>query len=80
MKKKIIIIGKNSFIGFNLFKFLKNKFNIKIYDYQKFLNVSPKLLFDVNYIINCSSNKQYVKKNILKKMILIFKYQKRLKI
>ena len=29
MKKKIIIIGKNSFIGANLFKSLKNKFNIK---------------------------------------------------
>ena len=29
MKKKIIIIGKNSFIGSNLFKFLKNKFNTK---------------------------------------------------
>ena len=80
MKKKIIIIGKNSFIGFNLFKFLKNKFNIKLYDYQKFINVRPKLLFNVNYVINCSSNKQYVKKNILKKMILIFKYRKKLKI
>ena len=53
MKKKIIIIGKNSFIGFNLFKFLKNKFNIKLYDYQKFINVRPKLLFNVNYVINC---------------------------
>jgi 5,10-methylene-tetrahydrofolate dehydrogenase/methenyl tetrahydrofolate cyclohydrolase len=80
MKKKIIIIGKNSFIGFNLFKLLKNKFNTKIYNYQTFLNVRPKLLFNVNYVINCSSNKQYVKKNILKKMILIFKYQKKLKI
>ena len=80
MKKKIIIIGKNSFIGANLFKSLKNKFNTKVYNYQTFLNVRPKLLFNVNYVINCSSNKQYVKKNILKKMILIFKYHKRLKI
>ena len=37
MKKKIIIIGKNSFIGANLFKSLKNKFNTKIYNYQTFL-------------------------------------------
>ncbi len=80
MKKKIIIIGKNSFIGANLFNYLKNRFNTKIYNYQTFLNVRPKLLLNVNYVINCSSNKQYVKKNILKKMILIFKYQKRLKI
>ena len=53
MKKKIIIIGKNSFIGANLFKSLKNKFNTKIYNYQTFLNVRPKLLFNVNYVINC---------------------------
>ena len=56
MKKKIIIIGKNSFIGTNLFKLLKKKFDIKIYDYRKFLNLSPKLLFNVNYVINCILN------------------------
>ena len=80
MKKKIIIIGKNSFIGANLFKSLKNKFNTKIYNYQTFLNVRPKLLFNVNYVINCSSNKQYIKKKYSEKMILIFKYRKKLKI
>jgi len=77
MKKKIIIIGKNSFIGFNLFKFLKNKFNIKIYDYQKFLNVSSKLLFDVNYVINCSSNKQYVNKKYSEKNDFDFQISKK---
>ena len=79
MKKKIIIIGKNSFIGSNLFKFLKNKFNIKIYDYQKFLNVNPKLLFDVNYIINCSSNKQYVNKKYSEKNDFDFQISKKIK-
>ena len=52
MKKKIIIIGKNSFIGSNLFKLLRKKFDIKIYDYRKFLNLSSKLLHNVNYVIN----------------------------
>ena len=79
MKKKIIIIGKNSFIGFNLFKFLKNKFNIKVYDYKKFLNLSPKLLFYVNYVINCSSNKQYVNKKYSEKNDFDFQISKKIK-
>ncbi len=79
MKKKIIIIGKNSFIGINLFKYLKNKFNIKIYDYRKFLNLSPKLLFDVDYVINCSSNKQYVKKKYSEKNDFDFQISKKIK-
>ena len=79
MKKKIIIIGKNSFIGFNLFKNLKKKFNIKIYDYQKFLNVSPKLLFDVSYVINCSSNKKYVNKKYSEKNDFDFQISKKIK-
>ena len=79
MKKKIIIIGKNSFIGSNLFKFLKNKFNIKIYDYQKFLNLSSKLLFDVKYIINCSSNIQYVNKKYSEKNDFDFQISKKIK-
>jgi len=79
MKKKIIIIGKNSFIGSNLFKSLKNKFNIKIYDYRKFLNLSSKLLLDVNYVINCSSNKQYVKKKYSEKNDFDFQVSKKIK-
>ena len=57
MKKKIIIIGKNSFIGSNLFKSLKYKFNTTIYDYQKFLNVSPKLLLDVSMLLTAHQTK-----------------------
>ena len=79
MKKKIIIIGKNSFIGFNLFKFLKNKFNIKVYDYRKFLNVNRKFLIDVNYVINCSSNKQYVNKKYSEKNDFDFQISKKIK-
>ena len=44
MKKKIIIIGKNSFIGANLFKSLKNKFNTKIYNYQTFFKCTAKII------------------------------------
>ena len=45
MKKKIIIIGKNSFIGFNLFKFFKNN-KIK---YKK--NLDYFLTNFINYFI-----------------------------
>ena len=79
MKKKIIIIGKNSFIGSNLFKSLKYKFNTTIYDYQKFLNVSPKLLLDVSYVINCSSNKKYVNKKYSEKNDFDFQISKKIK-
>jgi len=79
MKKKIIIIGKNSFIGFNLFKSFKNKFNAKIYDYKKFLNLGLELLRDVNYVINCSSNKQYVNKEYSEKNDFDFQISKKIK-
>ena len=79
MKKKIIIIGKNSFIGSNLFKLLKKNFDIKIYDYRKFLNLSPKLFFNVNYVINCSSNKKYAEKKYSEKNDFDFQISKKIK-
>ena len=64
---KILIIGKNSFIGSNLFYFLKKK-NIKV----KSINYSDffkKNFFkkDFNYIINCSSNLNFIKNKYDKK-------------
>lgn len=67
MKKKILIIGVNSFIGSNLYIFLKKKFNIKIIHYKNFISLNKKTLIDVAYIINCASNKKYVKHKYLKK-------------
>ena len=79
MKKKIIIIGKNSFIGFNLIKLLKKNFDIKSYGYRNFLNVNRKFLLDVNYVINCTSNKQYVNKKYSKKNDFDFQISKKIK-
>ena len=79
MKKKIIIIGKNSFIGSNLIKLLKKKFDIKPYGYRKFLNVNRKFLLNVNYVINCTSNKQYVNKKYSKKNDFDFQISKKIK-
>ena len=58
MKKKILIFGKNSFIGTNLYTFLKNKHIVKI---KSFNSKSLKNLNKFDYIINCSINKNYVK-------------------
>ena len=70
MKKKIIIIGKKSFVGSNLFNFLKYKFNIKIYNYKKFINVNTKLFRTRSYVIHCSLNKQYVYKKYSEKSLI----------
>ena len=79
MKKKIIIIGKNGFIGSNLIKLLKKKFDIKSYGYRNFLNVNRKFLLNVNYVINCTSNKQYVNKKYSKKNDFDFQISKKIK-
>ena len=79
MKKKIIIIGKNGFIGSNLTKLLKKKFDVKLYDYRKFLNINPIFFFDLSYVINCTSNKQYVKKKYSEKNDFDFQISKKIK-
>ena len=58
MKKKILIFGKNSFIGSNLYTFLRNKHFVKI---KSFRLKSLKNLNKFDYIINCSINKKYIK-------------------
>lgn len=59
MKKfKILIIGKNSFIGSNIHYFLKTKYSSKIQSFTE--NITNKLhMYD--YIINCSINQKYIK-------------------
>ncbi len=59
MKKKILIFGKNSFIGSNLYTFLKNKHFVKI---KSFNSKSLKKLNNFDYIINCAINKNYINK------------------
>ena len=60
MKKKIVIVGKNSYIGSNLYFLLKNKINIKRFSYRDFINLSSRSLNDISYIINCTTNKKYI--------------------
>ena len=60
MKKKIIIIGKNSFIGSNIYKHLKKKNKILLLDYENFINLKKNEIKHYDYICNCSVNKKYV--------------------
>ena len=62
MKKNILIIGKKSFIGTNLFKFLKNKLPVKIIDYENFKKKNTFYLSKFQLLINCTSNKSYINK------------------
>lgn len=67
MKKNILIIGRKSFIGSNLFTFLKNKQNIKIVGYKMMLKKNLSELSNFDYIINCTSNEDYIKNKYSKK-------------
>ncbi len=62
MKKKILIIGKKSFIGRNLFIFLKkNKIKTKLVSYKYLIN-NIAMIEEYDYIINCTYNKFLLKK------------------
>ena len=60
MKVKLLIIGKNSFIGNNLYKFSNKKKNIKKVSYSNFFKINKKKLSNFDIILNCVSNKKYV--------------------
>jgi dTDP-4-dehydrorhamnose reductase len=66
-KKKLLIIGKNSFLGKNLYIALKNKINTHILSFKDFRKLTKKKINNYSHICNCSINPDYVK----------FKYDKK---
>ena len=58
--KKLLIIGKNSFIAKNIYLYLKKFFKINKVDYSKFKKLKKKELETFDYLINCSLSKKYV--------------------
>ena len=66
--KKVLIIGKRGFIGKNLNKFLKTKYNVKLISFKEALNF--KQIDKYNFVINSSINRDYIKKNIIKILIM----------
>ncbi len=67
MKKKIIIIGKNSFIGSNINIYLKDKFKIININLNQFKKLKKNQLKKFDYICNSSVNKKYINNKYSKK-------------
>ncbi len=64
--KKVLIIGKRSFIGWHLNKYLQKKFHTKKISFKE-LNKFQNKLNNFDFIINFSINKNYVSKKYNKK-------------
>ena len=62
MRKKILIIGKKSFVTSLLKNDLRKFFFLKIIDFENFLKIKKSHLTNFNHIINCSLNIGYVTK------------------
>ena len=65
MNKKILIIGKNSFIGSNLKKFLSKFFYIENLSFEQAMKKSISSFDEYSHIINTSIHKNYINKNII---------------
>ena len=60
-KNKLLIIGKNSFLGKNLYKHIKNKIDTHLLSYEEFLKLNIKKIKNFNYVCNCSLSVEYNK-------------------
>jgi hypothetical protein len=76
--KKILIIGKKSFVAKNINVHLKNSFILKNVHYSRFNKISKKNLIDFDYIINCSISKKYVTNKYSELNDLDFKIAKKI--
>ena len=78
MKKKILIIGKNSFISFNLKDDLKKTFLINTISFEDFFKKKKNYLSKYSHIINCSINKNYNNRKYLSKYDFDFRIAKKI--
>ena len=60
-KNRLLIIGKNSFLGKNLYKHIKNKIDSRLLSYEGFLKLNNKEIKSFNYVCNCSLSVKYNK-------------------
>ena len=67
MKLSILIIGKNSFLSRNLFKFFKKKNTVKKIGFKEFLKLKKIKLLKYDVVINCAINRLYFKQNYKEK-------------
>ena len=62
MRKKVLIIGKNSFIGSNLKKYLSKFFNVENLSFEEIMKKNISSFKSYSHIINTSLNKNYISK------------------
>ena len=62
MKNNLLIIGKKSFIGKNLYNYSRKKRPTYLKSFKQFININQKSLSSFNTIINCTSNNNYINK------------------
>lgn len=58
--KKILILGKKSFIAGNLFEYLKKKNLVTFKDFREIKNKTNFFFSDFDYVINCSIDLNYI--------------------
>ena len=58
---RVLIVGKKSFIGSNLYTFLKKKYYVKKISYNEVRKKNIKFFKIYSHIINCSVNPNYIK-------------------
>ncbi|SMF79978.1 NAD-dependent epimerase/dehydratase family protein [Candidatus Pelagibacter sp. HIMB1321] len=66
-EKKLLLIGKKSFIANNLYKFLKKKIKVRIFSFEEFILLKSKFINTFTHICNSSIKKEYVKNRYNKK-------------
>ena len=76
---KLLIIGKNSFLGKNLYKGIKNKINTCLISYEQFFKLNNKKIKSFDYVCNCSLNSEYNKSKYNEKNDIDVKIVKRIK-
>lgn len=59
MKKKILIIGKNSFLASNLYFFVKRFYLTRKISYESFFKLKEDSVSSFSHILNCSIHKKY---------------------
>jgi len=58
---KVLIIGNNSFIGSSIKSYLSKKYKVSSKSYSKAISLNKNILNNFDWVINCASNKKYIK-------------------
>ena len=77
-KKNLIIIGKRSFIGSNIYNILKKKKKILLLSLKNFMKLPESEISKYDYICNCSVNKNNVQYDYNKNLDFDYKIAKKI--